>query len=89
MTYSDVLVAGVPLIVVVIGLTEWLKSVGVSGKWLPFASMLIGLVFGVSYQQSISPIQDFATAFAAIVYGVGLGLVGSGLYDAVRSAAGK
>lgn len=86
MDFSNALVAGVPLVLVVIGLVEWSKRLGVSGKPLMVLSMLIGVVLGVLYQFSQQPLEGFSAWFGAVVYGLGLGLVASGIYDAARSA---
>lgn len=86
MDFSNALVAGIPLVLVVIGLVEWFKKMGLAGVWLNVASLAIGLVAGISYQVSLAVPVDFAGWFGAVVYGLGLGLVASGLYDAVRNA---
>jgi len=86
MDFSDALVNGIPLILVVIGLVEWVKSLGVSGNALRIASLIIGAVLGVLYQVSVQVPGDFAGWFGAVVYGIALGLVASGVYDAARSA---
>ncbi len=89
MDFSNALVAGIPLVFVVIGLVEWSKRLGVSGKPLMVLSMLIGVVLGVLYQFSLQPLEGFSAWFGAVVYGLGLGLVASGIYDAVKSATAK
>lgn len=86
MDFSNALVAGVPLVLVVIGLVEWSKRLGVSGKPLMVLSMLIGVVLGVLYQFSQQPLEGFSAWFGAAIYGLALGLVASGIYDAARSA---
>lgn len=86
MDFSNALVAGIPLVLVVIGLVEWSKRLGLSGKALQILSMLIGVVFGVLYQYSQQPLEGFSAWFGAVVYGLALGLVASGIYDAARSA---
>lgn len=87
MDFSEALMGGVPLMFVVLGLVEWSKRLGVSGKWLLVLSMLIGLVIGVLYQVSLGMPVGFSGWFVAIVFGLGVGVVASGVYDAVRSAA--
>lgn len=87
MDFSEMLVGGVPLMFIVLGLVEWSKRLGVSGKWLLVLSMLIGLVIGVLYQVSLGMPVGFSGWFVAIVFGLGVGVVASGVYDAVRSAA--
>jgi len=50
--------------------------------------LLIGVIAGIAYQISIALPADFAGWFAAVIYGLALGLVASGLYDAGKSIAG-
>lgn len=85
MDFTTAIVNGIPLVLIVIGLVELLKKFGVTGNWLIGASVLIGIGFGIAYQLSIAMPTDFAGWFAAIVYGIGLGLVASGVYDAAKS----
>ncbi len=83
---SESMVNGIPLVLVVLGLVEWSKRLGADGKQLQILSMLIGVVLGVLYQYSIFPLATFGEWFGAAIYGLALGLVASGVYDAVRSA---
>ena len=83
------MVSGVPLVLVVIGLVEWLKRFGVAGKLLNASSLVIGLALGVAYQYAQGTPADFAGWFAAGVFGLGLGLVASGIYDAGASVVAK
>lgn len=85
-------VAGIPLIFVIIGLVEWSKKLGLKGSWLLVVSMLIGVVFGAAYlitQQRPPDGVDwwlwFQYVFSTIVYGCALGLMASGLYDMIKS----
>jgi len=89
MDFSTAIVNGIPLVLIVIGLVELLKKFGVSGNWLVGASVLIGICFGISYQLSIAMPIDFSGWFAAVVYGIGLGLVASGVYDAAKSVLAR
>ena len=79
---------GVPLIFVVIGLTEWAKSLGVQGAQIRVTSMIIGVVFGGAYMIATErpPEGDwwvvFGYAFGVLLYGASMGIVASGLYDA-------
>lgn len=86
MDFQNAVVSGIPLVLVVIGLVEWSKRLGVSGRPLQILSMLVGVVLGILYQYSQQPLEGFSAWFGAAVYGFGLGLVASGIYDAVRSA---
>lgn len=78
---------GIPLIFVVMGLVELLKSFGLQGKALTAGSFVIGLVFGVLYQVSVEIPVGFAGWFGAGFFGLALGLVASKVYDAIRSAS--
>lgn len=86
MDFSQYLVAGVPLILVVLGLVEWVKSLGVTGNAAKVVSLAIGLLLGVGYQFSVTPPVGFSGWFTVIVFGLALGLVASGIYDAVKNA---
>lgn len=82
----DQIVNGIPLVVLVISLVEWVKRFGIEGKALNAVSMGIGAVIGVAYWYAQSPLVTFADWFGAIMYGLALGLVASGVYDAAKSA---
>lgn len=85
----DAIVAGLPLVLVVLGLVEWVKRLGLAGKAVVIVSMAIGLALGLAYQVSIAVPIDFAGWFGAAVYGIGLGLVASGVYDVGKSILNK
>jgi len=78
-------VNGIPLVVLVIALVEWIKRFGVSGQALNALSMGVGAVIGIGYWYAQHPLASFGDWFGAIVYGLALGLVASGVYDAAKS----
>lgn len=85
--FTNAVVAGVPLLFVVIGLVQFVKKLGLVGNALIWASMAIGLLLGAGFQfATVGFPTDFAGWFAVIVYGLGLGIVSSGVYDAASSA---
>ncbi len=84
---SESMVNGIPLVLIVLGLVEWSKRLGVKGKQLQILSMLVGITLGVLYQYSVLPLATFTDWFGAAIYGLALGLVASGIYDAARSVA--
>lgn len=80
--FDNIVVAGIPLLVIVIGLVQFIKGFGLAGNAVKSLSLAIGLVLGGGYQYSIAAPADFAGWFALAIFGLGLGLVASGLYDA-------
>ena len=86
MDFTSYLVAGVPLVLVVLGLVEWVKSLGLQGVAVKLVSMAIGLVLGIGYQLSLAVPVGFSGWFGASVFGVALGLVASGIYDVLKNA---
>ncbi len=79
-------VNGIPLVVLVIALVEWVKRFGIEGNVLNAVSMAIGAVIGIAYWYAQQPLVTFSDWFGAVVYGLVLGLTASGVYDAARSA---
>ncbi len=89
MDFSDVAVNGVPLVVLIVGLVQFIAEMGVGGKALKATSAGIGLAVGIAYQFSLGTPVDFASWFGALLYGLGLGVVASGLVDQARSLASR
>jgi hypothetical protein len=88
--FTSLLVGGIPLMVVIFGLVEFSKSLGLAGKILTIFSMLLGVAFGVAYQIAISGAPaSFAAWFTIVIYGLALGLVASGFYDFADSRLPK
>ena len=81
--FQKIEVAGIPLLFIVLGLVQYVKSLGLKGNAIRVASMVIGLLLGVGYQYSLinTLAMDFQNWFSVIVFGLGLGLVASGVYD--------
>ena len=79
---TQLLVGGIPLLAVIFGLVEFIKSFGLKGNWLTGVSLLLGLVFGFAYKISETGIPaTFAGWFVMVVFGLTLGLITSGFYD--------
>ena len=87
MDFADVVVNGIPLLALIIGLVQFAKEMGLGGKALRALSAGIGLALGVAYQVSLGPPTDFTGWFGVVLYGLGLGVVASGLIDAARDLA--
>ena len=82
--FETVKVAGIPLLVIVLGLVQYIKGFGVEGNLVKILSMIVGWGLGIGYQLSIAVPVNFAGWFSACVFGIGLGLVASGLYDVAK-----
>ncbi len=86
---AEAYVKGIPLVLVVIGLVTLLGKLGVEGKAQLGSAMGIGTVLGILYQISLGIPMDFSGWFGAVIYGLALGLVGSGIYETGLKVAKK
>ena len=84
MDFSEIVIKGIPLILVLAGLVAFAKTMGLAGKALTGLSLGLGVVLGILYQLSLGIPADFAGWFGAVIFGLGLGLVTCGLYDFVK-----
>ncbi len=82
MELSQYSVLGIPIIFVIFGLVEFVKKIGVRGRNLTIASMVIGVAFGVLYQlsQMYPVLQQW---LGVIIFGLLFGMAASGIYDFV------
>jgi len=83
--FDGIVVAGIPLLLVVLGLVQFVKGFGFSGTAVKLLSLSIGVLLGIGYQFSVSPPVDFSSWFAVVIFGLGLGLVARGVYDVAKS----
>ncbi len=79
--FTTLLIDGIPLVLVVFGLVEFIKKMGMSGKALTVASLLLGILLGTAYRLTLLMPMTFADWFSTVVFGLALGLVASGLYN--------
>jgi hypothetical protein len=80
--FTQLLIGGIPLLAVIFGLVEFIKSFGLKGNWLTVTSLLLGLAFGIAYRFAVDGVPlGFAAWFAVIIFGLCLGLITSGFYD--------
>ncbi len=84
MNFETVVVNGIPLVLVIAGLVAFAKTMGLAGKALTALSLSLGIVFGLLSQLSLKTPTSFAEWFGAVVFGLALGVVTSGLYDLVK-----
>ena len=82
MDLTLLLIGGIPIVLIVFGLVEFVKVFGLSGKWLTLFSLVLGLVFGILYKLAIEPMPaTFGGWFEIIILGLAIGLTTSGVYD--------
>jgi hypothetical protein len=72
---------GVPVILVVLGLTQLTEKLGVKGRWQLLAAVMIGLIFGAGYQLTVAVPADVAGWFGVVIFGIAMGLAASGIYE--------
>lgn len=82
--FENAVVAGVPLLLFVIGIVQYIKSFGFTGNAIKILSMVIGILLGIGYKLSTQPPVSFADWFAIVIFGIALGLTASGIYDAAK-----
>ncbi len=82
MDFPNFIVNGISLMVVIFGLVEFSKTLGLSGRWLTALSLLLGLAFGMLYQFFLYGLPvTFAGWFEVVIFGLAMGLMASGFYD--------
>lgn len=70
---ESILIYGIPAVALVVGLVSAIRKVGLPVKWLPLASLGLGILAGVGiYPSDIKQ---------GVVVGIAIGLGASGLYD--------
>jgi hypothetical protein len=80
---KDASIAGISIIALTIGLTQWIKGLGVSGIYIKVTGFLVGLVLGFGYRvYSAGVPTDFNSWFLAILFGLVFALGGPGVFDA-------
>jgi len=86
---TDASIGGITLMVLVIGLVEFAKKLGLQGNTSIVAAAVLGLLFGVVYK--VMPIMPETYAFwvEAVVYGIAFGLSACGLYDVAKRFTGN
>jgi hypothetical protein len=92
LSFADAAVNGVPLVLVVFGIVAFLKLQGLQGKLLLLCSLGTGLLIGAAYMvyKTRPPTGDWWVVygywFGVVMYGLGLGLLASGVYEGGKSA---
>ena len=79
------MVAGVPLMLVVIGLVQYVKEkLNWSGVGVEVFAILVGVAFGFGYHvyAAEAVAWTFNFVFEGLIYGLSVGLVSTGIYKA-------
>lgn len=83
---TDLVVAGVPAVLLVFGLVEFAKKFGVTGNWLTALSAVLGLVVSSAYNLALNGVPvDVQGWTSVVVVGLAYGLTASGVYDFLSS----
>jgi hypothetical protein len=90
MDFTQLVVGGVPLVIVIFGLVEFAKKFGLAGNGLTIFSMLLGIGMGIGYKISESGLPvGFTNWFGVVIFGLALGLTACGIYDFANARTNK
>lgn len=93
MDLPNLIVAGVPLILVITGLVQFIKQkLGWNGTKVEVLAYVLGLVIGFGYHvySAVEPvIWNFNFIFEGLIFGAAIGLVATGIYDAYGDKTSK
>lgn len=76
----DIEIGGISLIMLVLGLVEFAKKLGISGKGSLIMVIVLGLIFGVG-GELLAQFPAAAVWIIPVVRGLAFALAASGLYD--------
>ena len=82
---TGALVAGIPLLLVVIGVVQFVKEkLKWSGVGVEVFAIAFGLIAGFGYHVYAAGafVASFNFVFEGVIYGLGVGLVATGIYKA-------
>ena len=92
MDFSQIVINGVPLMVLIVGIVQFSKELGLRAPWLRVLAAALGLLLGLASQLAAGIPADFAGWLGVVVFGLAVGIAASGLVDAARdlqARAGK
>ena len=86
---TGAMVAGIPLILVVIGLVQYVKEkLDWAGPGVEIFAIVLGTLFGFGYHvyantnAAVAILWSFNFVFEGLVFGLAVGLVATGIYKA-------
>ncbi|MEE9117831.1 MAG: hypothetical protein V3U02_04450 [Calditrichia bacterium] len=77
------------LAVIIVGLTELMKKLGMPTKFLPITSVVIGAILSPFMDGTAFVAQGYQVAFNSILYGAFVGMVTTGLIGTVKGKKTK
>ena len=84
----DLLIAGIPVLAIIVGLVEFAKTLGLPTKHAPILAVVVGLGAGLVVQ-AMSVYPDIAPWVEHAVIGVVIGMAATGLYRVGKRWTGK
>lgn len=86
--YFNSLSKNAPVVIMaVLGLATFYKSLGIDGRWLFLSAFATGFILGGAFQvASLGTPSDFAGWFWTAITAILMGLAPSGVYDALKAA---
>lgn len=80
---ENILIAGIPIMTVVVGIVEYAKSLSMPTKYAPALAMALGVAFAVAIELAVI-YPELNRWLVAVVVGLALGLSATGLYKASK-----
>jgi len=78
--FQDLTINGLSFLVLVVGIVQASRKLGVSGRWLTALALVLGVALATGYQVAqVAP--AFKLWFDIFVYGLGGGVAAAGYYD--------
>ena len=75
----DLVIAGIPVIAIIIGLVEYIKSIGLPTKYAPAVAIALGVLASVVAQLAVT-YPGISPWVEAVVIGLVVGMAATGLY---------
>lgn len=85
----ELLIGGIPIILIVFAIVEEVKAWGVDGNILRVVSIVVGFALAVLAQLQGGLPTDLSGWLVTVVYGVIYGLSASGAYDFMKARIAK
>jgi hypothetical protein len=86
--YFNALSKNAPFVIAaVLGLATFYKTLGLGGRWLLLAAFATGALIGAGFQiATVGTPATFAETFYVLLSAILMGLMPSGVYEAIKAA---